>query len=100
MSIETEKKTIEQMIQLFCKEKHGSDFFCPDCTELLNYALARLDRCPFGDEKPICRKCEVHCYKPDMRQRIAAVMRFAGPRMLKKNPLSALRHLLHSLRRN
>ena len=28
------------------------------------------------------------------RERIRAVMRYAGPRMLKKHPLAAIRHLL------
>ena len=38
-------------------------------------ADARLDRCPFRDEKPTCSNCLVHCYKPDMRERIREVMR-------------------------
>ena len=99
MSIQTEKQTIKEMIQLFCKAKHGSDSLCPDCTELLNYAEARLDRCPFGDNKPVCRRCTIHCYAPDMRAKITEVMRYAGPRMIRRNPLSALRHLLHTFRR-
>lgn len=70
MSIETEKQTLEQMIRLFCKAKHGSDSLCADCEELLDYAQARLDACPFGDDKPVCRNCEVHCYQPEMRQEL------------------------------
>lgn len=89
------------MVHLFCEAKHGTKKgLCPDCTALLAYAEARLDHCPFGDKKPVCRNCEIHCYQAEMRAKIAEVMRFAGPRMLKKNPLSALRHLLHAFRRN
>ena len=100
MSIESEKKTLEQMIQLFCESKHRSkDSLCSECSELRDYAQTRLDHCPFGDNKPVCRKCEVHCYKPEMRERVSNVMRFAGPRMLTKHPASAVRHLLHTLRR-
>jgi hypothetical protein len=100
MSIETEKQTLEKMIRLFCKAKHGSiNSLCNDCSALLNYAEARLDHCPHGDEKPVCRKCPVHCYKPDMRERITEVMRFSGPRMLINDPASALRHLVHTLKK-
>jgi hypothetical protein len=100
MSIETEQQTLNEMIQLFCTEKHGTDgTLCDECSELLTYAHARLNSCPFGDGKPVCRQCGIHCYSPDMRLRITTVMRFAGPRMLRKNPKSAIRHLLHSLRK-
>lgn len=99
MSIETEQQTIEKMIRLFCKSKHGTtNGLCSNCSELLDYAQNRLEHCPFGDDKPACRNCTVHCYKPEMRERTANVMRFAGPRMLTKHPGSALRHLAHNLR--
>ena len=101
MSIENEKKAIEQMIRLYCEAKHGTkNSLCESCSALLTYAHARLDHCPFGDEKPVCRNCEIHCYKSTMREQITEVMRFAGPRMLTQHPASALRHLLHSLRKH
>lgn len=49
---------------------------------MLIYATARLDRCKFGDGKTKCHKCHVHCYRPDMREKIRVVMRFSGPRMM------------------
>lgn len=55
--------------------------------------MSRLDRCPFGEEKPTCAACPIHCYKADRRQRIRKVMRYAGPRMLWHHPWSALLHL-------
>lgn len=58
------------------------------------YAHARLEHCPFG-EKSTCRLCTVHCYKPEMRQRMQSVMRYAGPRMLLfYHPIAAIRHLM------
>ena len=65
---------------------------CGECAELLDYAWARLDRCPFGVEKTSSAKCPVHCYRPAMRARIHEVMRYAGPRMLLRHPILALRH--------
>ena len=66
---------------------------CPQCQELLTYAHKRLERCKFGNDKPSCTRCPVHCYKPAMRQQIRQVMRYSGPRMLLHNPVLAIRHL-------
>ncbi len=66
---------------------------------MLSYALTRLDKCPLKSDKPTCAKCPVHCYKPEMRNRIKDVMRFSGPRMLSRHPVLAVLHLLDSRRR-
>jgi hypothetical protein len=92
--IESEKKTVAVMVSLYCNKRHGTKRgLCPDCEQLLAYAKARLAACPFGDEKKACSKCTVHCYRPEMREKIAKVMRFSGPRMLLVHPLLAFRHL-------
>jgi len=93
--LQQEKETIEAMISLYCKGKHKEDSLCGDCTELLEYSNKRLDSCQFGEEKNKCSSCEVHCYKPEMRDRIKRVMRYAGPRMLTKHPVMAVKHLMH-----
>lgn len=94
--LEKEKKTIAIMIQIFCEAHHGSDskLLCPACSELLDYAQERLNKCPFGENKNACSKCEIHCYKPDMRKQITQVMRYSGPKMVTKHPLLAIDHLL------
>lgn len=46
-----EKKTVELMIRLYCRKKEKNKILCTDCKELLRYAHARLDRCPFGEKK-------------------------------------------------
>lgn len=92
--IEREQRTVEQMIRIYCRHKEGNRELCPDCTALLEYARFRLLKCPFGEEKTSCRKCAVHCYRSDMKERIRAVMRYSGPRMIIYNPLAAIRHLL------
>jgi hypothetical protein len=90
-----EKKNIQTMVQMYCQGKHGSgDELCENCRALLAYAWLRLERCSFGEEKPTCAKCPIHCYRPDMRAKVIDVMRYSGPRMVFKNPLEALRHLL------
>ena len=76
-----------------CQVGHGGPGLCGECRELLEYSLARLDHCKFGNTKTKCHKCPVHCYRPDMREKIRTVMRFSGPRMLLYHPLEALRYL-------
>ena len=98
--IDREKRTVSAMIALYCRAHHSAGAaLCEDCERLRDYALARLDRCPFGAGKPTCASCPVHCYKPDMRARIKTVMRYSGPRMSYRHPLLALMHWLDSLRR-
>ncbi len=75
------------------QRSHGGPGLCGECRELLEYSLARLEHCKFGNAKTKCHKCPVHCYRPDMREKIRTVMRFSGPRMLLYHPLEALRYL-------
>jgi len=65
---------------------------------LLQYAHTRLDRCRFGNNKPTCFNCAVHCYSREMGQRVREVMRYAGPRMLTRHPILAIGHLIDGWR--
>ena len=95
--IEEEKYTVERMIRLYCRLKEGNETLCTECIALLEYAHKRLDHCKFGNGKGTCRKCPVHCYKPDMRERMRMVMRFAGPRMMWYYPMDGIKHLWREL---
>lgn len=125
---EREQEIVSQMIALYCKGNHsarrssplreqGGEMqqvregaaprgrgsgerwdLCPECAELEAYARARSERCPFMEEKTFCSNCTVHCYRPEMRERIRTVMRYAGPRMLFHHPVMAVRHMIESQR--
>jgi len=89
------------MIGIYCRDKHDTqESLCPSCSELLDYACGRLDRCPFGTNKGTCANCAIHCYKPAMREKAKQVMRYAGSRMLWKHPLLAISHLFKGRRKN
>ena len=95
-----ERRTVEAMIRLHCHDRHSvEEGLCVACQDLADYAQERLETCLFGREKPTCANCPVHCYKPDMRERVRAVMRYAGPRMLYRHPVLALFHLIDGLRK-
>jgi hypothetical protein len=95
-----EKKTIEIMIRLYCHDRHATkSSLCKYCEELLDYAGARLAKCPFQNGKPTCAKCAIHCYSPIMREKVREVMCYAGPRMSYRHPILALLHLLDGRRK-
>lgn len=96
-----EWRTLEAMIVLYCHSQHGGRrrALCPSCSEFRDYARVRLERCPFGAEKPTCAHCTVHCYRPEPRELARAIMRWAGPKMLLRHPYLAAMHLLVDGRR-
>lgn len=101
-SIETkrarEKEVVSRMIALYCGKRHRTKGkLCPECARLDAYAQQRIDCCPHMETKTFCSSCETHCYRPDMRERIRAVMRFSGPRMLFYHPLMTIRHMTETL---
>jgi len=88
------------MAGIYCRGHHATKGeLCAECRELLDYAYCRLDRCPYGGEKPTCGKCPIHCYKPAMKTKAKAVMRYAGPRLMFRHPILTLRHWLDERRR-
>lgn len=96
---EREKKMVSQMIALYCRRNHHTKgVLCPERAALNDYARARSEHCPFMETKTFCVNCRVHCYKPDMREKIRAVMRFSGPRIIFYHPVAAIRHVVETKR--
>lgn len=96
---EREKEMVSRMIALYCRRNHHTKgTLCPDCAALSDYARQRSDRCPMMEAKTFCSNCRVHCYKPEMREKIRTVMRFSGPRMIFYHPAAAVRHVVETKR--
>ena len=93
---EREKALVFQMIALYCKKNHGGRKLCSDCAALDAYARQCSDTCPFMENKTFCSNCKVHCYQPEMREKIREVMRFSGPRMMFRHPLTVVRHVVET----
>ncbi|MDF7680134.1 nitrous oxide-stimulated promoter family protein [Enterobacteriaceae bacterium ESL0689] len=96
--IKREKRTIQKMILLY---QHRSPDAIADAEHyqtLNDYADKRLDKCIFGEQKPACKQCPLHCYQPAKRDEMKQIMRWAGPRMIWRHPLLTVLHLLDDQR--
>lgn len=94
--MKAEKKTISSMIAIYCRAHHKPDGLCADCAAVQEYTFRKLELCSFGRKKPACRDCKIHCYELEMCNRIRAVMRYSGPRLIVHSPLLAIRHVILS----
>jgi hypothetical protein len=95
-----EERTLAVMIAMYCRDHHtdgrpgAAGGLCPGCEALASYARRRLAACRYAADKPACADCSTHCYAPAMREQVRAVMRYAGPRMIREHPVLAVAHLL------
>jgi len=88
--------TMQHMVRLYCQAHHAASGgrLCPSCVEFLEYAACRLEKCPYGEDKPTCANCPIHCYKRRPHEFARTVMCYAGPRMMTRHPWLALMHVI------
>ena len=98
-----EYRTMECMVGIWCADHHGAApkqaGTCEECRAFLDYAARRLEKCPYGEAKPTCAKCPIHCYKRAQREHAREIMRYAGPRMTLRHPWLSLMHLVDKVRK-
>ena len=85
-SKEKEFETLTRFVEVYCAHHHApaeGEGVCAECAELLAYARARLDKCPY-DPKPKCKDCTTHCYRPKYREKVREVMKFSGMHFVKR----------------
>lgn len=98
--IDREFLTMTKMVGMYCRKFHQSgEDICSGCREFLAYASRRLEKCPYGEDKPTCVNCPIHCYKPEQKALASQIMRYAGPRMLFRHPILAIAHKLDGFRK-
>ena len=99
--LKSEHQNLVKMTHIYCNDHHDKTdgSLCESCSKLMDYSERRLAKCPYGQAKPTCANCPIHCYKPLQRQHVREVMRYAGPRMLRHHPWDALVHIFDKLRR-
>ena len=107
-------KVLSEFISIFCRENHNLEqkevfvskdqrlgralgkkdlLLCEDCRKLLNHGIAKLLLCPYNP-KPMCKKCQTHCYAPGYRQSVREVMRFSGMYLIKHGRFDLMIHYL------
>ena len=106
--IEREKQTARKMIAIYCRHHLKLDMtteaasheaaVAEEYRHLADYACQHLEHCRFGEQKPVCEKCSVHCYAPKEREQIKEVMRWVGPRMMLHAPKDALFHVFNKVK--
>ena len=105
-------RVLGNFISIFCRENHRGAtrgifpikdarlggslgkkelMLCPDCQKLLSHGIAKLLLCPY-EPKPMCKKCQAHCYAPGYREKIRQVMRFSGLYLVKHGRLDLMIH--------
>ena len=92
---------MSRMVGIYCKAHHAATdgALCESCNDFLDYAERRLQKCPYGEDKPTCANCPVHCYKTKERELAREIMRYAGPKMLLRHPRLAIAHILDGWRK-
>ncbi len=93
-----EQRTIKVMIEMYCRRhRHRKETLCNECRALINYAMQRIEKCPFRADKPTCAKCPIHCYKAHMKEQVIRIMRYSGPRMMIYHPVLAMWHFIDQI---
>ena len=93
-ALKREANLLSAMVHDYCRRHHGGESLCEDCKTFLTYALTRLACCPFGQKKPTCLKCKIHCYRAQEKETARVIMREEGPRMLLKHLILTAEHLI------
>lgn len=94
-----EKLLVSKMIMIYCKGKHKTKgILCKECKQLNDYAMQRIEKCPFMENKTSCSCCKIYCYKPQMQEKIKKVMRFSGIRIIFHNPIMAISHIIQTIK--
>ncbi|MGO3732398.1 MAG: nitrous oxide-stimulated promoter family protein [Vagococcus sp.] len=90
--ITVERQTVSAMIALYYKQ-FSDDSHKIEEQDIHDYAMQRLSYCQFGEKKPTCNVCPVHCYKKTYQEQMKKIMRYSGPRMLVYHPVMTWKHM-------
>lgn len=93
-----EQEIVEKMIRIYCRKKHKSIELYEECQKLSDYTKQRTQHCPFIEVKTFCASCKVHCYKPQMRDKIKEVMKFSGKYLIFYYPKEVFLHIIDTIK--
>ena len=96
-NLKKDADTLYAMGAIYCAAHHADAprnerGVCEECEKILAYSIYRTSVCPY-EHKGNCKDCPVHCYRPEMRAGIRAIMSYGAPRMVYKHPAMTIRYL-------
>lgn len=99
--ITREKKMVNAMAKIYCEDHHNTnDSLCPECITIRDYALKRLENCPYQEKKPVCGRCELNCYNKKFKDKAEKLFTYSGPRMFFHHPILGIQHICDSFKNN
>ena len=99
--IEREKRMVDAMILIYCKDHHGCENApCTKCSKLGIYAKERLENCRYKEKKPVCGRCGLTCYNKQNKDYAETIFNYGGLRMIFYYPKLSLHHFLDAFRNN
>lgn len=63
-----------KMVGIYCSAHHEASHLGDDCARILDYAEVRLEKCPYGEDKPMCANCPIHFFKPQFREQARQII--------------------------
>ena len=83
-----EKLLVSEMIALYCRKNHhtAKGSLCPQCQALHDYALQRIERCPFMEPKPFAPPAKYTATSPKCVSRSAPLCAGAAPACCSSTP--------------
>lgn len=105
-------KVLITFVETYCRARHGSAAghqvtvaippelsafhpdgltLCANCAGLVAHAFEKRRLCPL-EPKPSCKKCHIHCYSRQYRERIREIMAFSGRHLILRGRLHYLWH--------
>jgi len=95
--IKREKIVVEKTVKLYCKGRHASRIcLCNECKDLLSYVKERIDKCIYNENKTVCSKCKLYCYKRSVKEMMKRITKYSSPRMVLWHPIITLRYIIDS----
>ena len=100
-NLKKDADTLYAMGHIYCRGNHADRKknergVCAECATVLEYSIKRTELCPY-EHKGNCQDCNIHCYQPEMRAGIRAIMRYGAPRMILEHPAMTARYAAKKL---
>lgn len=90
---EKERRLLSCMVAYYCRKNHGNRVrLCPECADVDRFIRQRC-HCPRQEATRLCRSCPAQCGRPELKEKLRRMVRYACPRMLFRHPVTVSRYV-------